>query len=394
MTGVIAFLFAYLDELYLGPIKFGVAWKAMLVFYIALIWLKRSKKPITHQLLFGISYCLKSVIYSYHSLKYFLTDVSEAIKFFILPLAIEFFGGAKKPIDLAEKTRSFLVFFVPLSCAPFLLGMEPLVDKHSLDIYGATGSEFSGIFGTKHGAAVTLAAAFILTLHKTRIKSIPAFLGLGLMLLCAVSLYLTYVRTGLVSLAVGVTVYLLLVYKARAILPLALIFTAGALTLFHLASTNEVLRMRLTGTNIFTEEVSFNQLGSGRLDFWKAAVQGPSEDGMVGVLLGRGLEKTKDYMLDETGLRIFSHNGFLDAYQTNGVIGLIIFIAFWVSILILSIKRRKTSYGPVSLALACEALIIQLVQGGSFFWFQILLASCLASTNTYPFKSSPVSPRT
>lgn len=378
--GFVAFLLAYFDELYFGPVKFGILWKAIIVTYIAWLWLTKVRKSISPQFAFGMAYALKSLLYSYESIKYFFTDVSEAIKFIVLPLTTEIFEKMHRGFNAAQSLRNFLLYFVPLSCLPFLFGLEPLVDRYSLDIYGSIGNEFSGVFGTKHGAAVTLAATIVLIFHEIRIKKLKIITGSVLMMICAFSLYLTYVRTGYFSLAVGGTIYLFAVYRIRALIPLLLSFTLAASLLYSLALSNDVLRMRLTGTNMYTEELSVNQFGSGRFEFWNAAIDGPIQDGAIGVLFGRGLEKTKDHMLEQTGLRIFSHNGFFDAYQTNGVVGLLIFLAYWISLSTMIIRRRKSPYGAVAMAIMAEAIVVQLVQGGSFFWLQILLAACIAST--------------
>jgi O-antigen ligase len=372
------FFLSYFEEYQLGSIKIGIIWKSIVLAFIVIYLITHSPRRISAHFIFGTLYFFKTLVYVYHSLGYFFIDFSEALKLYILPASFEASSRYQRNFKFRSDFLKFLVLWTSFSCIPFFFGLHPLEAKenHSLAIYGdADGSEFAGVFANKHLAAVTLACSLIILFHYFRRNILPKAMVIFCSLICLIGLYQTYVRTGFLALMVGLAVY---VFKSFSVKKSIIIIVAVLLisAIFSLVAMemSPVFVMRMTGTNLYQDEASADQIGSGRFDFWEQALNGPFSEGYSGFLMGVGLEHTKDYMESIIGLRIFSHNGFLDAYQTNGILGFVIFILYFVFLFKFICKKCNSNYKPLALALYFQMLIVQLVQGGVFFWYYIMFS--------------------
>lgn len=384
ILGFLLFVLTYFDEVEIGGLKFGVLWKSLLVLFFLHRIIFQSAVAWSLQFVVGMAYAIKSLIYFYHSLDYFVIDFIEVIKYLSLPLAIEFFRVSFADSALALKYLKFVAFWVLLSCVPFLFGLSPyeVKDFQSLDLYGYEGLfSFSGVFGNPHNAAVSVAAALVVIVHLMISKNIRMGLAGLLIGIGLIVLYQTYARTGWICFLVAINFYALLYLPFRSYLKYSFLGLIVLSIAFYFAfEYSDIFRMRITGTNLYEQDDSLNQLGSGRFDFWSAALNGPWSEGLPGFLVGIGLGYTKDLMEQAVGLHIFSHNGFLDAYQTSGLIGLIFFFFYCYA---LFFESKKASGNELSRAFLYSMygffIVLQIFQGGVFFWFNIFMALAVAN---------------
>lgn len=374
ILGGALFALAHNENTTFFGVKLGLIWKAMLFLFLILTTINLNSILLSNVALLGLLYSVKLLFYDFDTFPYWLVDFGEAIKFATLPLLIYVFSAT----NIAKRSKNILIFlsaWLSLSCVPYFFGLEPNVDVEafSLEIYGSSNLAFIGIFSNPHTAAVTLAANSLLLVHIARQQWINKMLAVLFLGISLIGLYLTFARTGWLAFAVGLAIYIYFTYSLKKVISLLAIGTPIALAFFvFLYSESDIFRMRLSGTNIYVADNSLNQLTSGRLLFWSTALEGPSAEGFSGILFGLGLEQSKDIMESKIGWRIFSHNGFLDAYQNSGLVGLILFIAFVTSLLKWAWRERRRG-GQLAIALVSMFILIQSVQGGTFWWLSILL---------------------
>lgn len=386
--GLFLFFVSYLEDYPVGGIKLGIFWKALVLFFLFFGVFFNKKSSFDFLFLLGMLCFVKLLFYVYVDISYWIVDFSEAMKFLVIPLGISYFSHKSDNPIFAKKFLIFIGYWVPLSCIPFLFGLEPNreIDAFSLSIYGQDDANaFIGVFANAHVAAVTLAATSLLLIHIVRNDWVSKWVGLFLFAICLYSLYLTYARTGWFGFLLGTVIYSLFAFPRNKLFFYGLIFIPLAIVVAWVGYlSSDIFRMRLTGTNMYTTEVSVNQLGSGRLLFWSVALDGPATEGIPGILLGLGLEQSKDHMESTIGWRIFSHNGFLDAYQNSGLIGFGLFVSYLVGLGLLLWKERHRG-GWFAFSFFSMFIFIQFIQGGSFWWLSLIFAATFSFIGGYGY---------
>jgi len=375
----IGFMILYLEPVSMFGFSFGTLWK--LIFIIALFL------PIFYKVLHDkmmdlfafilILFAFKTLL-SYTSLDNPLGTLTIFIKALMFPILYLYFLQKLSQATLLFIAKHFAILII-LSFVPYLLGiLEPLGEGYALYAYGLE-NEFGlvGPFLNPHSASISLAFAMIvMTLH---LKSSNDFqTNLSYLLLILFALYLlvgTYVRT-------GIAVYLLtvlVVYLRHLNLKKILLIALSSLTLLgigaYLISSNEVLQMRFEDKNKYTEDAGF---GSGRLEFWEAAVDNWLNDESSVILIGLGEEYAKDKMYESVGLRIFAHNEFFQVLQQEGLIGFILFITAIFLIYQHIYRYKDFQYHQEALGIFVGLLFMMMLQGGFYFNVVLFLSLYLA----------------
>lgn len=378
IIALLVFCLGYYEDLAVGAAKFGVIWKAVLIVVLGLALGRHVFRP-SRQMVVGTALVLKTLVYSYAGMQYFLLDISEAVKFLVLPISVEYFLRAPSGERKTGSCVVFLAWFLPLAGLPFFLGLPAYEYKetHSLSIYGAADAyEFAGIFGNKHNASVILSAAVLLVYHLWRLGAVSFLAFLGLELLALYGLYLTYARTGILALVSGLLIYALMSRRpGRALGRAAAFLTIVVFAGFLAWSNSETFRLRLVGQNIYSASASVD---SGRLSYWEAAFDAAAESEPLELLIGVGLEASKDALEREFGLRIFAHNGFLDALRANGLIGLTLFVIYWGLLWRFARRFKGSVHYALAISLLAHMVLVQVIQGGHFIWNYVLIACVLS----------------
>lgn len=136
----------------------------------------------------------------------------------------------------------------------------------------------------------------------------------------------------------------------------------------YVIANNEILKMRFEDRNKYTEDAGF---GSGRLEFWQAAVENWLNDESSVILIGLGEEYAKDKMYEAVGLRIFAHNEFFQVLQQEGLIGIILFVTGIFLLYQFIYRYQLFKYHKESLTIFIGLIIMMMLQGG--FYFNVLL---------------------
>lgn len=278
-------------------------------------------------------------------------------------------------------------FIVLCSLVVLVRLVSPVRDFTSAGSFGVEGVYYyTGLFLAPHAAASYFVAAILTLVYglkRGRFKTfkIKAF-NLFLVCIGLYSLFQTYVRTGWLMLIVGMS---LLFFPQRIamkhifgfILSLALLLGGGT----YLYNTNEQFNARLTGRNIYNnpnaEKIDLE--GSGRTAFWKNGIQGWMESEPYEILFGQGNTKVAERNYRETGMRVFSHNQFVQTLSENGLIGFLLLLGFYLH-LFRTIQRHKASpYYRLCISLFGAAIIFAFFQNEMYFDYAIIFSLTLAN---------------
>ena len=286
-----------------------------------------------------------------------------------------------------EKIMISMAQFVAISTIPFLLGiLEPLKVQKTLDAFGLEGGNyFIGIFGSPHAASsIFCCAMFILVdgfkngaFTKFRSKIINSILIVCLLL----GIFKAFVRTGWLMLIVGAVFY----YDWRQMnvkhLQKGLLMASLAVIgLVYLFNNNEAFHALITGKNVYTgrggDKIETD--GSGRMEFWKNAVDGLWDaDNPFYTLFGRGETLVVEYNLRKTGMRVFSHNQFFDALAQNGIIGLSLLICYYITLYVF-INRHNSRYRRLCISLFMSSVVFAFFQSEVYFFFAFMFSIAVA----------------
>lgn len=301
--------------------------------------------------------------------------LSGFLKFSTLPLVITF-GREVLDSFKAHKILLILSHIIILSFIPFKLGL--LQERHTY-----IGAELLGVdsligpFNNAHTSSIYLSTALVFLFFHVKnaeIKYLEKLYTLALIVLGSYFLMITYVRTGYAMFAVGLCIILSLKDNIYNTFVTGIIWTVvllGATSL--LVSENEVLQRRLKEETGYNDGSKIN--GSGRTLFWKTSYNmWKNSQQTQHFFLGHGLNKTMQQQQKENGMLIASHNGFVDALVQNGLIGFSLLCSFYL-LLILRLRHCKDSpYFVLFVAWLISDIMFQLVQGGVFFFYDIMSA--------------------
>ncbi len=377
---IIGFLILYLEPIYIGGIKFSVAWKILLVIYLlVVIFLLKIKRPKMEVfILFSFLLAFKT-LFSFTSFEAISTTMSLLTKALMFPLLFLFFKRWKK-----KRLNMFALHFsilIILSFIPFLLGiLSPLSKGYELYSYGFQGQfGLIGVFQNPHSASISLSFALIvlywfLKKEENKKKRIYYFM---LILIGIYLLVFTYVRTG-IAIFVIAFIYLKIKEKysvKKYIYGLSLILSLIGISIY-LYTTNEAIQMRITGNNIYNS--TDGKIGSGRLQFMGYAYENLTEEGFAVSMIGLGFDYALYKMGKDVGHEIFAHNGYIQIFQQEGLIGLVIFILFLFYYIKFILKHKNNKYYLINMALLLAFLVEYLFQGGFYFNMILLMVIFLA----------------
>jgi len=143
----------------------------------------------------------------------------------------------------------------------------------------------------------------------------------------------------------------------------------------YILATSEVAKMRFEDRNKY---VKHDEVGSGRLTYWKSAVENWSNDEDIVIFIGLGEMYAEEKMERAVGLKIFAHNEFFQMLQQEGLIGFGLFLSCLITVF-RYIKRYKASpYYRNSMAIFIGMLTMMMFQGGFYFNIVLFLSIYLA----------------
>lgn len=370
----------------MGGLPVAQLWKLPLLAYLLLFTIRsRRRKFAFEKSIYG--FAIVSTL-NVESLSNPIYSLAHAMKQLPLVLFFRFwihkFDGR---FTRLERVLYSLAQFVLLSSLVVLVGLvSPIEGFISADSFGVESAiYYSGILGSPHAASSYFVAAILILLNGFIQRKFDGRLeklfNLGLILVGLVSVFQAYVRTGWLMLLLG---GVLLVLPKRMTLSRVIKFGALSLVLLgglmYFYNTNEQFKARIIGRNVYTEASSDNidVGGSGRTSFWANGIEGWSEGSMYELFFGQGYTKVVEHNLEKTGLRVFSHNQFVDSLAEHGLFGLFFLVGFFVCLYVFIRRHRHSDYYRLNMALFFSAVIFAFFQNEMYFDYMVMFSLSLA----------------
>ena len=370
---ILGFSFLYLDGMgNTEGLSIGQIWKIPVIAFLAFKCINYTFKNYAQ---FRLGYAVTKLL-NPDILNATSGAMSSFLKFLVLPLCMPFFHN----VFSSEKVLYYLkllAHIIIVSFIPFYFGF--FEERHTYiaaDLLGV--DSLIGPFNNAHTSSIYLSTSILVLIFYVRNiceDKLEKIYTWGLILVGLYFLMLTYVRTGYAMCVLGI--YVILSYKGSILKSLL----SGALWggLFYLAATayietNDILNQRLHEETGYKRDDEIN--GSGRLYFWVTSINlWANSDNAREYLFGHGLQETMEQQAKENGIHVGSHNGFIDALVQNGLIGFLLLILYYIT-LVRDIFRSdmESPYFLLFLAWLMSDIAFQFVQGGTFFFYDIMSA--------------------
>jgi len=198
-------------------------------------------------------------------------------------------------------------------------------------------NSFAGMFQNTHGAAITTTTAVLILLAFLKMNSSLIkykILNYALLVFGIYVIYLTFIRTGYAMFFIGVVfIYLPKKLTFKQIVTSTLSLSVLIVGFIYLLETNESFYNRIFDIRNGQQTAA----GSGRLIFWEAAADLWYNGNIFEMFFGFGFNGLVDHIYSVVGLRVYAHNEFFTQLGQNGLLGVVFFIGFLVSLLKLSL---------------------------------------------------------
>lgn len=373
-----------------GQFSLAQLWKMPLLLFLLVYNILSIRK---YYLFEKASYGL-SVVYFFNpeTLSNLLFNVVRASR--QLPLAL-WYGFFEYRYRNKSKTLETILYglaqFICLSSIPVLTGIiTPLNPMKSAKVFGIEEAVYyNGIFGSTHAAASYFCIAILVLVYgfmSGRFKSsLSKVYNIILIIVGIFSIFYAYTRTGWLMLIVGLIVLFRptrVTYRKLMVYFLSLALIIGSV--FYLYNNNEFFFNRLTGKNIYTgsggEGIELD--GSGRTSFWSNGINNWTYNNIPQLLFGTGYTKVVEDNLRTTGMRVFSHNQFIDTLSQNGLVGLTLLLAFYWGLYQL-IKRsdKRIGYRRLGMSIYWCSLVFAFFQNEMYFNYAVIFSVVLALVN-------------
>ncbi len=379
------FVLVYLDQ---RVQSFSTIWKIALVVVLVIklarsMGATRQDKPA--YINWGYAWGLKNFINGGLTFYPFQT-IAYGVKFTILPLLFDYFRTINDKKKLFNLGLLFSQYFV-LANIPFLTGL--IVDVGSATEYDGVLS-FVGIFTGQHPTAIVAAMASTFLFYAATDKNNSRYCrwyNIAMLLIDYYVLYAAFTRTGWVMGVIGLVI---LFYFKRQTIKRTLVLILGLLLLgfgyVWLLNNNERFYNRV---NDIVDDGNWEaDAGSGRLIYSDVSLQLFEESNLFTQIIGTGIDPLMDNMQRAISMRIYSHNGWVDALVANGVIGLFFMVMMCLMMVVYVLRYRKNKYSEISFACVVMYISYQFTQGGVFFYQDVLLAIglVLCASDNYHMK--------
>lgn len=323
-------------------------------------------------------------------------SVAHAMK--LLPLSLFFRFWLIKYSNQFERIELYLYTlaqFVLLASLLVLIGIvSPVESFSSADAFGIEGAVYySGIFGAPHAASSYFVASILVLTNGFKLNkfrtSFQKGLNAFLILVGLTSIFQAYVRTGWLMLLVGGVI---LIFPRKITIhhlaKFSVVIGLVSVALVYFYNTNEQFQARVAGRNVHTNASAkgIDLKGSGRTSFWENGIEGWSEGSVYELLLGQGYTQVVERNFKKTGLRVFSHNQFVNTLVEHGLIGLFLLLVFYLSIYRLIRANRTSPYYHLSLSLFYSAVLFSFFQNEMYFDYAIILSLVLVLLVKSPSK--------
>lgn len=364
----IFFVILYFEGMPIGGVQISQLWKLPIIAYV-MVWVVINYKR---------TFIFNKYAYGYGLIKLFnvgivntpivaLTDFMKFSTFpFFLDYCINKIRSPKKVLLILFYISQFVILsFIPflfhIIKAPHIGTYADMTIKEIMEEAGKT----SGLFLSSHGASAILALCLIIIIYifqHQKMKKLKRVYFIFLIIIGVWALITTYARGGWAMFVVGMIILFFKMEKKYIIGGLC----AGLIGIFgvlYLMETNETFYNRIMDKGSKGEVQK--EVGSGRLAFAKNGLDfWMNSHNIQEYLTGQGYDKLTQYQKEKTGLKIYCHNGFVDALAQNGFIGFTLFIMHFYFVFLLIYRNRKDRNTRLVFSIFVMKVVFNLVQGG------------------------------
>ena len=363
---LILFFLIYMGPVKIGPITFSQVWKIPL--FVFLFWqvlIKRNDKKLG-MIKWSYARAAKNLVTANFSVSYFY-GIVDFIRYMMFPLMFEYAYRNIKNIRKLDKILLGFAQFVIISGIPFTF---KFLESKAKDVLSFEDFDsYSGMFQNSHGAAITTTTAVLILLAYIKSKStLIRFPKLNYVLLLygVYLIYLTYIRTGYLMFVIGL-VFLFLPKKLtfkQVVSGLGIVILI-AVGFYILLESNEAFYNRIFDIRNGKQTAA----GSGRLLFWMASFELWYNGNIFEMFFGFGFYDLIMHMYQETGLPVYAHNEFFTQLGQNGLLGIVFFIGYLISLFKFILKRSSLPSYRLAMAIFFLYSSLMMTQGG--MWFEL-----------------------
>lgn len=363
---IVIFFLIYWGAISVGPTTFSQVWKIPL--FVFMFWqvlvIRNRKKPSFVK--WSYARAAKNLVTGGFSVSY-VAGIIDFVRYMMFPLMYEYVSLKIKDLKHLDKILLGFAQFIIISGIPFVLGL--LRSKAKDAILYEDFDSYAGMFQNTHGAAITTTTAVLILLAFLKLNSsIIKYkkLNYALLIFGIYLIYLTFIRTGYAMFFIG----LIFIFIPKKISFKQIISATVALSVLvfgfvYLLETSETFYNRIFDIRNGKQTAA----GSGRLLFWKASIDLWFNGNVFEIFFGFGYEALLDKIGEVTGIRVYAHNEFFTQLGQNGLLGIVFFIGYLVSLLQFIWKRRKMPSFRLSIAVYFLYVSLMLTQGG--MWFEL-----------------------
>lgn len=363
---LIVFFLIYWGPISVGPTSFSQVWKVPLfgfMFWQVLV-LRNKEKPTFIK--WSYARAAKNLVTGGFSVSY-VAGIIDFVRYMMFPLMYEYASLKIKDLKGLDKILLGFAQFIIISGIPFVLGL--LRSKAKDAILYADFDSYAGMFQNTHGAAITTTTAVLILMAFLKLDSSIikykklnyALLAFGIYLI-----YLTFIRTGYAMFFIGlVFIFMPKKLSFKQIITATVAVSVLIFGFLYLLETSETFYNRIFDIRNGKQTAA----GSGRLLFWQASFDLWFHGNVFEIFFGFGYEGLLDKIGEVTGIRVYAHNEFFTQLGQNGLLGVVFFIGYLVSLLRFIWKRRKMPSHRLSIAVYFLYVSLMLTQGG--MWFEL-----------------------
>lgn len=406
-AGGALFALLYLEPLEVGGLKVAYLWKAVVICILGVMLAVRAA-ALEGRVRFPSLAAKNMFVYWGLAAALVLPDFLQ-----VAPLTVvSEFAGDLLPVIFGLWLASypsagrrhlrilrFAAGLVALSTLPFHAGILPELGRRFdlSHVYGYEAFGFVGMFQNPSAAALAFSLSTVITLDQVvRRKSATHFvIWAAMFLISMVSLLLTNVRTGLVTGALAVVVYLFVRYGAAALRYIVAVVLVAAATAALSVSDFQGYMLRLQGLSQYAAargDTGLDRMSSGRTSLLTAAIEVYWEAPPVQKLFGVGRGNLPDRMYEKGLPRLTSHNMYVDELVGGGAVGLFTLLMgyYWAFRVVRGFQQARVR--ALYMSLLAAFLCFGLFKGADFSTHSLLLALLMGarfSTDCTPKVENP-----
>jgi hypothetical protein len=363
---LLLFVLIYMGPTPVGPTTFSQVWKIPL--FLFLIWqvliIRNNAKPSFIK--WSYARAAKNLVTAHFSVSY-VAGIIDFVRYMMFPLMYEYAKLKIKDLRRLDKMLLGFAQFIIISGIPFVFGiLETKATDNNINEQIET---YAGMFQNSHGSAITTTVAVLILLAFLKLRSSVVKytkLNYALFFFGVYLIYITYVRTGYAMLFIGLLfLYMPKKYSFKQIVTASLAISVLVFAFFYLLETSETFYNRIFDIRNGKQTAA----GSGRLIFWQTAAELWFNGNLFEIFFGFGFDGLVDKINEVTGLRVYAHNEFFTQLGQNGLLGILCFFGYLVSLLQFIWKRRNRPSYRLALAVYFLYLSLMLTQGG--MWFEL-----------------------